>query len=146
MGIHHRRHADPLRAAERCEPGERRRQPLGRRPGWLKEPELGRAYSLRESRERDALDRGPGRPRLEIDAEAGEDRPHVARRGGEREQALVAAAVVEPEREPEPRAADPLEAEPGEGPLEHAAQHEEEGLEGVERVLEGDHLLDEPRE
>src|SRR5262249_36769244 len=139
-GIHDCRRANPLRATERCKPGERRRQPLGRRPGWLEETELGGAHPLGMSRERDVLDGGAGRPRLEIDAQAGEDRPHVARRRGERELALVAAAIVEPEREPEPRAPDPLQAEPGEGALDQATQDEEERFEVVERVLEGDSL------
>src|SRR5581483_226064 len=64
------------------------------------------------------------------------------RRGGEWHDALVAAPVVESEREAEARDADPVEPHADDGTLEEGAQHEEERLERVERVLEPDRFLD----
>ena len=86
-------------------------------------------------------DGGARRVRLELRPETAEDRLHVARRRGEGQCAGFAAAVVEAERERDARTADAGEAEPGDRSLDQPAQHEEERLEAVERVLERHRLL-----
>src|SRR5437762_2054940 len=62
-------------------------------------------------------------------------------RRAERQRAGVAAVVVEAEREIDARAADTRKTEPRERTLDEAAQHEQERLEVVERVLERQRLL-----
>src|SRR5262249_12539835 len=75
-------------------------------------------------------------------AQAREERPRVPRRRGERDGAVVAAAIVEVERESETRDADPLEPDARDDALDEPAEDEEERLHRVERALEVEACLD----
>src|SRR5262249_5892320 len=71
-----------------------------------------------------------------------EERLHVARRGGEVERAHVATAIVEAEDQADARAADAVEPEARDRPLDETAEHEEQRLQRLDRVLEGRRFLD----
>ena len=108
----------------------------------MKSPSCDGAYALGHGDECDRGDGGARWMRLERHAQAAEQRLRVARRRRQVERAVVAAAVVEAERETESGAADAVETEPRHDPLHQRAQHEEQRLERVERPLERHGLLD----
>src|SRR5262245_36593940 len=142
VGIDDDRSADAARPAERGQAGERGGEPFGSGPGRHEEPELRGANALGHGGHRHGRDRGTQRAALERDTQAAEERLHVARRGGEVERAHVASAIVEAEDQADARAADAVEPEARDRSLDGPAEHEEQGLQRLDRVLEGHRFLD----
>src|SRR5262245_17072625 len=136
------RSADTIRAADRSELRDRRREAFRGRSRGMEEAELRGPDALRRRGDRDPDDRGPRQPGLEVDPHAAEERLRVAGRRGQGDGALVAAPVLQVECHAEPRDADAVEPDPRDGAVEKAAENEQQRLHRIDGELEPDRLLD----